>query len=364
MTTKQNATIKRATTAAQLKIGTLDEKTTAELIAIYQRAAAELGALIRFHAGGDGNVGLFELRNLLDQVNGQLRALGQVRDGVLTGALTQSAELGVEPMLGAALSSSASMIISNEALQFVRTFIAEDGLQLSDRIWRLDRQTREEITGVIEQAVIQGHGASQTATELLSRGLGVPADVRDKLRAASADTIHKAIDRALAEDGSIMENALKLSRTEINRAHGEAFAAGAAQIDGFGGLRFLLSPAHPKPDICDLLSTQNLYGLGPGVYPSRAKTPWPAHPNTLSFLEIVFADEITAADRAGKQTSLEALQALTPARQIGVLGVNKREALQDGKLTKGMIRAPWSAVSRRIGGRVVVNSPIRKEGAT
>jgi hypothetical protein len=88
--------------------------------------------------------------------------------------------------------------------------------------------------------------------------------------------------------------------------------AGAAATRGFAGFRLLLSPAHERADICDLFATQNLYGLGQGVYPSRALTPWPAHPATLSFVEMVFQDEITDADRLGAESPLSAIQRIAP----------------------------------------------------
>jgi hypothetical protein len=89
--------------------------------------------------------------------------------------------------------------------------------------------------------------------------------------------------------------------------------------------------------------------LGEGVYPNREKLPWPAHPNTLSFVEIVFKDEISAEDKAGKESPLQALARLTPAQRQGVLGKNKADVFDAGKLTQGMIRAPWRAVQKRIG---------------
>jgi hypothetical protein len=100
---------------------------------------------------------------------------------------------------------------------------------------------------------------------------------------------------------------------------------------------------------CDLLSSQNLHGLGAGVYPDRESTPWPAHPNTLSFLEIVFGDEVTDADRAGKESSLDAIGRLAPAVRDGALGVTKATYFDAGLLRTGMIRAPLHAVERRLG---------------
>lgn len=43
------------------------------------------------------------------------------------------------------------------------------------------------------------------------------------------------------------------------------------------GLRWVLSPAHPRPDVCDLYAMQALHGLGPGGYPLDAvpETPHP-----------------------------------------------------------------------------------------
>jgi hypothetical protein len=63
---------------------------------------------------------------------------------------------------------------------------------------------------------------------------------------------------------------------------------------------------------------------------------------------MVFKDKITAADRAGKETPLEALARLTPEQRKGVLGVGKAEIYDAGKLKQGMIRAPLGAIKTRL----------------
>lgn len=356
--TVQQAAIKRATISAQRDMVKLDAATLDDLQQLYSQAADDIAQRIAAYSGADGNIALQEMQNVLTQVNVRLKQLSGARNALLNNSLSMAADLGSQPLAGeAVLSSAAAMTINQEALQFVRTFVAADGLQLSDRIWRLDRQARDVVVNSIEQAIIQGQGAAQAAREFLSRGSVVPVEVQDKLSAANASRIAKdATDALLTGQGSPMDNAMRLMRTEINRAHGTAYAKGALAHPDAAGVRFLLSPGHPKPDICDLLSTQNLYGLGQGVYPTIESSGWPAHPNTLSFLEIVFKDEITAADRAGKETPMQALARLTPAQQIGVLGVNKHQAFKDGKLTQGMIKAPWEAVQKRIG----VSAPISR----
>lgn len=356
-TAATRAAIKRATLAAQRDMERLDSDSLKRLKAMYQDALEDIQARIRIHAGGDDNLALQELQSLLAQVNARLDTLARARDALLDAQLGEAARLGVRPFSAAAgvelpsINAAAAMQINDEAVRFVKSFIAEDGLQLSDRLWRLDRHAREAVTGAIEQAVIQGHGAVQAAREFLARGEAVSGEIAAKMNAANAGRIGKAAADALTGSGSPMDNAMRLMRTEINRAHGEAYIKGALDHPDAVGVRFLLSPSHPAPDVCDLHAAANLYGLGPGVYPSREKCPWPAHPNTLSYVEVVFRDEVSDADRAGKETPMQALERLSPAQQRGVLGAHKHEAYKEGRLTQGMIKAPWRAVKKRIGGR-------------
>lgn len=348
-----HAAIRRASLEAHKAVEKLDAATLADLQRIYKAAAADLAALIAARAGSDGNVALQELRSLLDQLNGILLDLAGKRDALLGATLATGAELGVAPFTAAeagaiaVISVGVGAAIAQEAVKGVRNAVATDGLQLSDRIWRTDRQARDLVMNTVERAVIQGYGASQAALELLTKGEKIPGGLFAKRDQANAGAIGRLVNDALLKDeGSPLTNAMRLMRTELNRAHGEAYMAAGESTPGFAGWRYLLSPAHPKPDICDLLSTQNLHGLGAGVYPTRAKTPWPAHPNTLSFVVIVFEDEVTDADRAGKETALEALKRLTPEQQKGALGAGKKEIFDEGKLTQGMIRTPLRSVKR------------------
>ena len=233
--------------------------------------------------------------------------------------------------------SVATSRVSQDAVRFVRNFIARDGLQLSDRIFRIDRAARENIISTLERAVVQGQGAAQAARELLSRGEPVSAQVASKIEEANSARLSAQVKQILAGEKSPMNDALRLMRTEINRAHGEAYMMSGGDHPDFAGWKYLLSPAHPKPDICDLLSSQNLHGLGDGVYPSRDETPWPAHPNTLSFIAIVFKDEVSDADRAGKQSEREALDDLSADQRIGVLGKKNADLFDQGKFRKDYI---------------------------
>lgn len=351
--TATNATIRRATFQAQADMNQLDADSLDALQQIYEKAAADIRARIASYAGSDGNIALNQLQDLLQSVNAQLRALSIARDNLLTNNMSAAAALGTTPYQDS-LGSASTTQINHNALSFVRSFVAADGLQLSDRLWRIDRHARDVVTNAIEMAVIQGHGALQSARELLARGQQVPGDIVAKMNAANATALGKTTTDHLTGSGGPMDNAMRLMRTELNRAHGEAYINATLSHPDAVGIRFKLSPNHPKHDICDLHATANLYGLGKGVYPDRQSCPWPAHPNTLSYVEPVFSDEVTPADKAGKETPMQALERLPPEQRKGVLGAHKNQVYKDENLTQGMIKSTWAAVRRRVGNVVIV----------
>lgn len=345
MSASERARIKRATLEARRALHALDEEGAAELERLYGQAAEALRAAIARHAGSDDSIALEEMRSLLAQVEGIVGNLAAVRDGVVRNAVDIAATMGAK---GAGLEAAAAMRVAQEAVAQTVNFMAADGLMLSDRLWRIDRGAREAVGRAVEMAVVQGHGATQAAREFLERGEAVPAEAAARLGAANGPALGNEAARLLTGEGQALYQATRVFRTEINRAHGEAFMSGSEGHPDFAGFRFKLSPNHPGPDICDMLASQNLYGLGKGVYPTRAKCPWPAHPNTLSFVDVVYADEISAADRAGRETPMEALQRLPAEVREGVLGKGKAEVYDAGLLKQGMIRSPLRAVRQRL----------------
>jgi hypothetical protein len=124
----------------------------------------------------------------------------------------------------------------------------------------------------------------------------------------------------------------------MNRAHGEAYKAAARTDPEVIGLRFLLSPNHPQVDICDFYSKANLHGLGPGVFPFDA-CPWPAHPNTLSFVVAVFRDEVRDEDNT-PDNPVEWMQSQTQEWQDIVLGLKKATLLRANVLSAEQIFMP------------------------
>lgn len=358
-TTALAAAIRRASQQARNAMQQLDAAAVDELVQIYSTAADQVRAEIEAAARDGARVRLEHLRELMDRIDAVLEQLSRARDAVLQGALVRAAELGVRPLTGEGLAATGRDVepvldglqaaeLVDQAVLWVRSYRAPDGLVLSDRLWRVDRGAREVLGRTIEQAVVQGWSADQAAQEAVLRGAQAPAGTEQARSASTTGRLVQAAELLRDDRTGPLAATLRVMRTEINRAHGEAYMAGAEQAPGFVGFRFLLSPRHPKPDICDLLASQNLHGLGKGVYPSRQATPWPAHPNTLSFLVAVFEAEVTDEDRAGRETALQALQRLAPDIREGVLGPTKAGYFDQGLLSGGMVRSRVGAVRQRL----------------
>lgn len=347
--TATQAAIKRATMAAQRAMDSYDAQTLNDLTRVYKEAASAIAEQIAQLAGAD-TVQIHVLQDLLAQVKTRLNLLTKQRDQLLDTGLSHAANLGAQPFSVAAAAGVMAASVTNvahDAVEFVRHFVAADGLQLSDRIWRLDKNAQQAVANAIEAAVIQGHSASQAAADFLSRGLPVPSDIARKIDAAKTSRIQQAAGRALLhDDGNAYDNAKRLFRTELNRAHGTAYIKSVEAHPDTIGTQFLLSPGHPRHDICDMHAAANLYGLGKGVYPP-GKNPWPAHPNTLSYVVAVFKDEVTDDDRAGETDAIAWLKTQPPGLQTDILGINKAQALRDGDLKANHINTPWKILKVR-----------------
>lgn len=338
------AQINRASKQAQRQLYKLDDEQRNALKQVYRRAIAEMQQTIQRYGDNSGSLRLEVLQDLQAQISQHLTQLETQRNALFNQAFDDAAELGAAPFVAAGVNTTQAAIAASQQLH---RFVAADGLQLSDRIWRVDNHSRRLLREAIEQAVIQGHSASRAVHDLLSTGQPIPPELQRKANGAQAANVARSARDLMQGDNNPYSNLLRVMRTEINRAHGEAFRNAGFELDGVVGTRFLLSPRHPERDICDMHASVNRYGLGPGVYP-KGRSPWPAHPNTLSFEELVFDDEITTEDKAGKQTRIDWLKQQPIATQASVLGSQRKQAaLQQGWLTERQIATPWRVLKQR-----------------
>jgi len=351
MTTDSNPTgrqIRRAQNAAARRLEESIDDAARQMQVLYDDALRDIQQFIASLAQSDGSIAPSSLPAIEQFIRRRLQQVAEARNGLLQTSIEQGASLAINAWQAAATVVPLASA-GQEAVEFVRSFIDENGLQLSDRLWRVDNAARTRITEAIESAVIQGQSASQSVRDLLGRGQPLPDDLLSKAGLAAVNRINAtASDALFTGEGNPVFNAERLFRTEINRAFGESSVAAAAQHPDVAGVRFVLSPRHPRFDVCDMHASVNLHGMGPGVYPVD-NHPWPAHPNTFSYLEPVFTDEITDEDRAGRESRQGFLQAQSADRQAAILrGKNKAWAFRNGHITSRSLDTPWRDIRSRL----------------
>ena len=98
------------------------------------------------------------------------------------------------------------------------------------------------------------------------------------LEGASEQQVSRSVNRWVLERASYQSRVT--ARTETAQAYRDSYERSLENVDGHIGMRWELSPRHPRPDVCDVLANQDLFGLGPGGYPPD-QVPETPHPSCL-----------------------------------------------------------------------------------
>lgn len=334
----------------------LDAETQRELLALYETAAADIARRLRGIATPLGFIEPYDLPRALAQVDLVLQGLRDTQLTMIERALRAAADNGsgvitslqASPVAEATTALPHAPTAVTEVLNAVLHGTAEDGLTVSDRIWRNYRGVRDELVPTLQRAVINGESAREATREALRKGMKVEDRLLNQIELARAGALGEQSAQILATDeAKAYANAARVFRTEMDRANILTSRAGIYAVEGVAGTRFQLSPSHPRYDICDMHAEVNLYGLGKGVYP-QGQSPLPAHPNTLSFETVVFEWEVTDTDRAGRHDLMSWLSERTDDQLYGVLqSEHKVTALRRGLLQPEEIALPWRALKAK-----------------
>lgn len=199
----------------------------------------------------------------------------------------------------------------NYAIQVAQQRVYSDGLNLSQRIWRLEQGGMQTIRNTIANGMAQRTSAWDLARQLegeLNADAQWPKWSESRLRsmdarqrAASTDGLWRnATDQRrqnpdltgmLSPPGGISYNALRLARNEIQAANHAVTGDIALNFPGIVGRKVVLSPAHPKADVCDELAAG-------GPYDKTADF-LPAHPQCLCRWEEVLMPRADFTKAAG-----------------------------------------------------------------
>lgn len=198
----------------------------------------------------------------------------------------------------------------NYALSVAQSRVYGDGLNLSQRIWRLEQGGMQTIRNTIATSMAERTNAWDLAERLegqLNADREWPKWSEDRLyrmdargRARSTDGLWRnaADERAagdvtglLSRPAGISYNALRLARNEIQIANHAVTSDIAQNFPGIVGRNVVLSPAHPVVDICDELVAANPHEKTANFLPS--------HPQCLCRWEEVLMPPSDFAKQAG-----------------------------------------------------------------
>lgn len=158
------------------------------------------------------------------------------------------------------------------------------GLNLSQRIWNTSENAKEAIGNIITTGVAAGDDVVDVARQLeayILHGRSTAAELYPNM-------MKRMGDKRIPEE--ISYEALRLARTEMTRAFGDATLRAAREDPSAMGVQFELSSSHPVYDICDVHTAADDYGLGKGTYPLDAAPDYPFHPNCLCIMTIATED--------------------------------------------------------------------------
>jgi hypothetical protein len=171
-----------------------------------------------------------------------------------------------------------------------------DSLNLSARIWQIDRDARDGINKVL-MAGIANQDSAWNIAQQLEQYLGANADCprwtstrlygRTKSDLATGDTTGLLRGDQCTGSG-VSYNVLRLARTEIQKAHALATDKVLDSQPWVKQEQVHLSAAHPETDICD--ETVQGGANGEGIY-DVGTVELPLHPNCLCYKTAVLMSE-------------------------------------------------------------------------
>lgn len=140
-------------------------------------------------------------------------------------------------------------------------WIDPNGYRLSDRIWRSGQETRLKLDRILSQSLNEGRGALEIAN--LIEDLLVPSRRRITTTKPYGERYQ----------GRVAYDAMRLARSEIARAHGQAAKAASVANPYVEFIDWRLSAMHPRVDICDIIAGEGPYPVGSAPVPVQDSHP-------------------------------------------------------------------------------------------
>ena len=229
----------------------------------FKRTRAELFELLSEEAGEDGVISRRRTRRIireLDEVERQMIAYG---DKALTEIVEESTIFTTKELAkvtGVTISASQFDRINKHVIKYVINRFGDDNLVLSERVWGLSGEVRDELSTTIRRSILKGESIN---------------DMMPKIRDVY-DTESWKIRR--------------LARTESVTAHRAATSYNAQESGLVKWVRFHDGTCGRKDHHrhkCYELANADKYGKGAGIYKPTDTEIWMPHPNCTSYISYV-----------------------------------------------------------------------------
>lgn len=243
--------------------GALNKKQQAYAIREIGRIRGELAELLAEFADKDGTIKRQRAARVLrelDQIEASIRKHGTI---ALENIIEESSEWttrGLSTALGISISAASFDRINEHVVKYVIKRFGDDGLVLSDRIWGLSGEIRDELSTVIRSSLIKGEGIN-----------------------AMIPRIREVYDN---ETWKIN----RLARTESVTAHRAATSYNAQASDIVKWVKFHDGTCGRKDHHkhkCYTLAKRDPHGQGAGIYKPTDTEIWSVHPNCTSSISYV-----------------------------------------------------------------------------
>lgn len=181
-----------------------------------------------------------------------------------------------------------------------------------------DMDARRELTALQVQGQKQ---AARLKSQALRAAYSEAFDAWEK--GAGAEALQRRLDVAQREKNRFFAN--RIAQSELARAHNARVAMDLMDDDLTTVVQVRLNPAHPRPDICDLHATADLWGLGPGCYP-KERAPMPTY-HPFCWCRVRPRPSLDARDAVrAPNGEAEFLRALGDDKAAEVMGSRERAA--------------------------------------
>lgn len=224
--------------------GALNKKQQAYAIREIGRVRGELAELIGEYADDDGIIKRQRAGRLLrdlDEIEKSVREHGTL---AIENIIEESSEWTTK-RVGAAIGVANYNRVNKHVVKYVVKRFGDDGLVLSDRVWGLSGEIRDELSTVLRSGIIKGEGIN-----------------------AMIPKLRKVYDN---ETWKIR----RLARTESVTAHRAAIGYNARESSVVSWLQFHAGVKRSEP--CVALAAEDRYGKGEGIFKPTDTDIWMPH---------------------------------------------------------------------------------------